>query len=216
LVNAQTPGRNGMMHWRLDVQAIRQDTGVQWPEWETWVDRVERNEQRMRDYCAAQSLECPSWFKSFWEMGNMVRQSIGYRIRILEEMDGTTMYDDFVSALETHPERLARADALAKRLSASNMLSELLASGHVTAKGVLVWVDVFRRDTIPLIRFLGMEPETVSLYFTGECQARPLMSSRGKRTRGTASSGGFGSNLWSGRLSVSEMPIRPAQSCSHR
>jgi len=164
-VKKDDAGQDGMRHWLLDVDSMSKATGIDWPHWDRWIARIERNLGRMRQYCEAQSIVPPDWYQLFWQTGNAVRQTIGYRLRILEDLEGRVMWDDFVQALECYPSRLAQADTLAQRLSVSNLLSELLAAEFVTPSGVIVWLDLFRRDTYPLMRFLGMQPGSVSFIF---------------------------------------------------
>jgi len=162
IINKKDSGRDGMRKWSLDIVGMQRVTGIVWPEWDRWVDSVERDMSRMSQYCQSVGILAPNWFQLFWESANDVRRAIGYRLRVVEELDGRTMWDDFVGGLETYPGRLDQADQLAQRLSTSNMLSELLASGAVTPDGMLTWLEPFRRDKYPLMRFLGMDPGSVS------------------------------------------------------
>ena len=160
-VDKKASGRQGMETWSLDVVGMQKATGVVWPEWSQWVEMVEKEMPRMVQYCLSVGLTPPDWFQLFWQTAVDVRRTIGFRLRIVEELDGRTFWDDFVSGLEAHPGRLAKADILAQRLACSNMLSELLASGAVSSDGMLLWVKPFRRDVYPLMRFLGIEPGSV-------------------------------------------------------
>ena len=161
LISKEDAGRDGMKTWRLDVAGMQRATGVVWPEWSQWADTVEGAMPRMIDYCRSVGLTPPDWFQLFWESAIDVRRHIGYRLRVVEELDGRTFWDDFVGGLEAYPGRLEKADRLAQRLSTSNMLSELLTSGAITSEGMLIWLKPFRRDKYPLMRFLGMEPASV-------------------------------------------------------
>lgn len=164
-VDKKASGLEGVRTWSLDVVGMQKVTGVIWPEWTQWVDIVEKDMPRMVQYCLSVGRTPPDWFQLFWQTANDVRRAIGFRLRVIEELDGRTFWDDFVAGLEAHPGRLVKADILAQRLASSNMLSELLATGAVTSEGMLVWLKPFRRDVFPLMRFLGMEPGSVRRPF---------------------------------------------------
>ena len=160
--SAQQPGSQAFRRWALDVEKLNSALSSDWPDWSDWIRAFEANLDSLKAYCQAVGVPIVDWHSIVWTQAFSARQTYGYRVRQVHNLDGMTDWDIFVDGLVNHPDRLTLANEWSRRLSRSGLLSELCMSGMFDERGILERPNPWEKDVEGILKFLSMQINSVS------------------------------------------------------
>lgn len=146
----------------VDTDALHAATGCRWPSWEDWLQTLKRETPRMVGYCQSLNMPAVDWRWTIWDQENVVKMTIGHRLRPLPAYQGHTQFDEYVRWLPSTPGLISAMDRWAERVSRSTFLSDMLSAGSIDVKDKLLRPDDINRDRNMMSLYLGIQPDTVS------------------------------------------------------